>query len=398
MVKSLYNLPNEKRGDKMARTMSNRPDPKAVRRFIFEKLNDHPNDIVRITSEEFKISRQAAHAHVAKLVKEGFILPEGNTNKRRYMMKPTVITHEIQFEQCNDEDIVWRQFVGPLLSSLSENVQIICYHGFTEIFNNAIDHSEAKSALINIVHTQTDITITIQDNGVGIFEKIRSQFALEDQRQAILELSKGKLTTDPTRHSGEGIYFTSRMFDKFAILSNYIYFLHESDNEDWAIENRSENVKGTTVIMKIDTNSSRTTQQVYDKFISETDEDDYAFSRTHVPLSLAILGNENLISRSQAKRVLRRFDRFREVLLDFAGIDSIGQAFADEIFRVFYIANPNIKVFAINDNAQVRRMIRRAILARTDRPKSPPTPLSPETQRKGNNRRQKPAAEPGDSD
>lgn len=41
---------------------------------------------------------------------------------------------------------------------------------------------------------------------------------------AILELSKGKFTSDPARHSGEGIFFTSRMCDKFEILSKGLFF------------------------------------------------------------------------------------------------------------------------------------------------------------------------------
>ena len=38
---------------------------------------------------------------------------------------------------------------------------------------------------------------------------------LLDERHAILELSKDQLTTDPARHTGDGIFFTSRMFDSF---------------------------------------------------------------------------------------------------------------------------------------------------------------------------------------
>ena len=56
---------------------------------------------------------------------------------------------------------------------------------------------------------------------------------------------------------------------------------------------------------------------------------------THIPLRLAEYGEDNLVSRSQAKRVLARVDRFEEVILDYSGIRAVGQAFADEIFRVF---------------------------------------------------------------
>src|SRR5271156_6270298 len=74
-------------------------------------------------------------------------------------------------------------------------------------------------------------------------------------------------------------------------------------------------------------------------------------------------GHDRLVSRSQARRVLARFDRFREVLLDFSGVEFIGQAFADEIFRVFATAHPEIKLIAIQANEPVDRMIRRALAA-----------------------------------
>jgi hypothetical protein len=50
---------------------------------------------------------------------------------------------------------------------------------------------------------------------------------------------------------------------------------------------------------------------------------------------LAKYGNDQLISRSQAKRLLARIELFKIVLFDFSGVETIGQAFADEIFRVF---------------------------------------------------------------
>ncbi|CAN5788033.1 STAS-like domain-containing protein [soil metagenome] len=374
--------------------MAKRPDPNEVRRFIISNLEEHSTDIVKTIAEFFEISRQAAHAHVAKLVKEGHVISEGQTRKRRYIFNSTEITHRLQLTKHDDEDRAWREFVGPHLSELSDNVQTICYHGFTEIFNNAIDHSESLYVTISLTKTVYDVTLRIHDTGVGIFEKIRSRFRLEDQRQAILELSKGKLTTDPSRHSGEGIYFTSKMFDCFSILSNHLFFIHWAGREDWLIEDRSDHFQGTGVRMSIARDSKLKPSDVYDKYISDTDENEYAFSKTHVPLSLAIYGNENLISRSQAKRVLRRFERFKEVMLDFDGVESVGQAFTDEIFRVFYLANPDINVYAINASDQVRKMIRRAISAREDTPKSLPS-LDDEAVKP---RRARPKSKPTDSD
>ncbi|MEJ2325312.1 MAG: STAS-like domain-containing protein, partial [Chromatiaceae bacterium] len=88
------------------------------------------------------------------------------------------------------------------------------------------------------------------------------------------------------------------------------------------------------------------------------------FSRTVVPLHLAQYEGEKLISRSQAKRVSHRFERFKLVELDFAGISEIGQAFADELFRVFPAAHPGIRITPINTEPEVARMIKRAVAAR----------------------------------
>ena len=55
--------------------------------------------------------------------------------------------------------------------------------------------------------------------------------------------------------------------------------------------------------------------------------------------------------------MLTRFERFREIVLDFDNVESIGQAFADEIFRVFANQNPSVHLIPMNTNQQVRKMI-----------------------------------------
>jgi hypothetical protein len=202
----------------------------------------------------------------------------------------------------------------------------------------------------------------IFDDGVGIFRKVKSRLNLEDERHAILELSKGKLTTDPARHSGEGIFFTSRMFDRFSLGSGNLEFVHRSTpDQDWLItvDPPSEQATGTKASMEIAVDSSRTSEDVFNRF-ADPDADDYGFTKTHVALILAQYGQDDLVSRSQARRVLARFDRFRTVVLDFKGVQTIGQAFADEIFRVFAQAHPNIHLLPVNASEQATRMIRRA--------------------------------------
>jgi len=72
-------------------------------------------------------------------------------------------------------------------------------------------------------------------------------------------------------------------------------------------------------------------------------------------------GSNDLVSRSQARHILSGLELFKEVILDFKDIKYIGQAFADEIFRVFTNMNPYTSITAQNANEEVRNMINRAI-------------------------------------
>ena len=85
-----------------------------------------------------------------------------------------------------------------------------------------------------------------------------------------------------------------------------------------------------------------------------------AFNKTVVPVKLAQYGDESLVSRSQAKRLLARVDRFQTVIMDFKDVETIGQSFADEIFRVFQRQHPEITLFAVNTSEEVAGMITRA--------------------------------------
>ena len=192
-------------------------------------------------------------------------------------------------------------------------------------------------------------------------EEIQSLFRqreldLEDERHAVLELAKGKVTTDPAHHTGEGIFFTSRMFDHFTIFSGTGSFTHtHGEAEDWIFDNHASQ-EGTAVLMDLKHKTSRTTKEVFDRF---TSGEEYTFTKTVVPVRLAKYGEEQLISRSQAKRLVARIDRFKVVVFEFAGVDMIGQAFADEVFRGFAQAHPDMELYATQVHMPVEHMIRR---------------------------------------
>jgi hypothetical protein len=58
--------------------------------------------------------------------------------------------------------------------------------------------------------------------------------------------------------------------------------------------------------------------------------------------------------------LLSGFDRFSEILLDLQRVLEIGQAFADEIFRVFAQEHPHIRLITWNTTPEIDSMIARA--------------------------------------
>ena len=338
----------------MSRT---RVSAEQVRNFILNNVQEHPSGISRMTADHFKISRQTAHRHVNKLIHEGQLKASGTTNGRIYELV-TLLTHrdEIAVSPKLEEHVTWRETIVPYLTDVKENVLAICQYGFTEMVNNVVSHSGAGTLTVIVERNPVLITLSVSDNGIGVFTRLQQAFGYDDPRHALLELSKGKVTSDPERHTGEGIFFTSRMFDDFSIWSGTLFYARLNRAHDWLIEVVDrQSFLGTFVQMKINTGADLTTKEIFDQYATGEDKD---FSKTHVPILLARYEQEQLMSRSQARRVLARFDRFREVLLDFRGVEMIGQSFADEIFRVFHREHPEIEILEVNTSPEIDAMIR----------------------------------------
>jgi anti-sigma regulatory factor (Ser/Thr protein kinase) len=339
-----------------------RPRGEKVRTFIIEHVEAHPTDIAKVTAAEFGLTRQAVNKHLRNLVKEATLLETGSTRDKIFKLCADQTWDKWYHPTGLEEDVVWKDDITPHLQ-LPENAMRIWNYCVTEILNNAIDHSEATSISIELVKNATATEITIYDDGVGIFKKIMDALGLPDQEYALLELAKGKFTTDPKRHSGQGIFFSSRMVDNFYIFSRGTFFSHDIKRDsDWLTHNESKSKSGTLVSMTLKNHTARTTKKVFDEFSTA---DDDGFTKTIVPVRLSLYGDEQLVSRSQAKRLLARVDKFKTVVLDFEGVSTIGHSYADEIFRVFALANPAIQLLAINANSEVEATVNQARRAAT---------------------------------
>lgn len=325
-------------------------------RSILNLVAHNGRTVVPRLSEALGISRQAAGVRVNKLINSGLITASGNTKARIYHLAELAKVSATYPLAGLSEDIVWRELCAPIVGDLRENVRDIWHYGITEMVNNAIDHSGAKQVIVGMVKTAIHTSAWVSDRGEGIFLKIQRAMKLYDPREAILELAKGKLTTDPARHTGEGIFFSSRLFDAYDIRSGKLHFRHDDGELDVLAETARADI-GTLVLMRIDNDSPRTVKEVFDQFAGP---DEYTFDKTIVPVRLAIHEGEKLVSRSQAKRLTLRFEKFRHIVLDFDGVNEIGQAFADEVFRVFQNANPNTLMAPVHMTPAVAAMVSRA--------------------------------------
>ncbi len=331
-----------------------------IRSFILANVDRHPTDIAALARDQFAVSRQAVNVHLHALEADGQLISEGRTRGIRYRRAERLVTLATTGLQEHD---VYREHVQPVLVGLPDNVENICAYGVTEMVNNAIDHSGSATVTIGTKRTASRVDIRIKDEGIGIFRKIQKACQLEDVRHAVFELTKGKLTTDPTRHTGEGIFFTSRMVEVFTILSFDLFLRHGRSGNDWLLQDKepSERFSGTSVGLQVDPNSTHTAKEVFDQYAVE--QDDFAFNKTHVVVELAKEGEKSFVSRSQAKRIVARLDKFKEVVLDFTEVEDIGPAFADEIFRVFTTQYPGTHLIPVSMNEQVTKMVRRATFA-----------------------------------
>ncbi|MGN0377301.1 MAG: STAS-like domain-containing protein [Suilimivivens sp.] len=226
-----------------------------------------------------------------------------------------------------------------------------------EMFNNVIDHSAAESVEIFISQNALYTWVNIIDNGIGIFKKIADYYNYSDLDEAILSLFKGKLTTDKDNHSGEGIFFTSRVMDHFGAISDNKCFSQDNTLQmikDLTDQQKMKNKKGTQIIMALSNDTTRTLKEVFDMYADV----DGGFTITQIPIK-HICDSGYPVSRSQAKRLYFGFDNFKTVILDFKDVADIGQGFAHELFNVFHKKHPDIELRCINTNENIDRMIYR---------------------------------------
>jgi hypothetical protein len=302
------------------------------------------------------VTRQAAHYHLTRMVRTGELERRGKGRGTRYVRTSNL---DLRFPLHElEEDVVWEQVRDqlPEIERAGANARSITAYAFTEMLNNAIDHSGGNEARVVFWAPPELLAFEVQDDGIGVFRHLRERLALEDDLAALQQLTKGRETTAPERHTGEGIFFTSHMVDRFELDANGLRWIVDNERQDQAIGEGSAR-PGTRVRCEIDPATERTRKGVFERFVND---DTFEFSRTVVPLRLFQETDERFLSRSEAKRLTTRLERFHEVELDFDGITEVGQGFVDELFRVWARAHPETRLVPTNMSPIVERMMGRA--------------------------------------
>lgn len=320
--------------------------------------------------EEVKVSRQYVATVISLLVAEKQVIKVGGTRNAFYVSalyaknNPSVFptTFKAKYENKHLEEHRVLEEVEealPLLDSLPENIKSIFTFAFSEMFNNAIEHSGSKIVSLCVSVANEKLSFTIEDTGVGVFRNIQKKKNLHSEVGAIQDLLKGKTTTMPKSHSGEGIFFTSRASNVF-ILDSFGYQLTVLPLvDDVQITTIPLRKRGTKVFFEIDTHSPLHLTDVFRKYTNLTEESDYGFDKTEIRVKLFTEGGVH-ISRSQARRILSGLEKFSIILFDFQNVPLVGQAFADEIYRVFQNKHPNILIQEENMSEGVKFMVDRA--------------------------------------
>jgi anti-sigma regulatory factor (Ser/Thr protein kinase) len=338
----------------------NNHQPERIKAFILTRVLKHPKDIVPLAVKQFKVTPTTVHRHMNKLLKLGEVVKTGRTRGASYFLK-SALQKKLEFpvKPGLEENLVWMNYLHDAFSILPENIYQICNYVFSEMFNNAIDHSQGTRIAVRSKIADDVLKLNIYDNGIGIFNKLKNAFGLDNGRASILELTKGKLTTDPERHTGEGIFFTSRAVDKFRIVSSNLTYIKNNLADDWFIETPNHPIKGTGIFLEISINSNINLQDIFHQYSTLGRQDGIpSFDKTHIRIGLSKAGQEGYVSRSQAKRILTGLEKFNHFTLDFRGIKTVGQGFVDEVFRIFQSKHPKIKIEWTNANEDVCFMIK----------------------------------------
>jgi anti-sigma regulatory factor (Ser/Thr protein kinase) len=338
----------------MARTASRtRIDLAPLTQWITAAALRHGARLPEHLVHRLDISRRRAGLLLRRLAAAQWLVPTGSV--RRPVWQPGPLRQVVQRYTLAglQEDLPWQHDFAPCFE-LPHEVSAMAQYAFTELLNNAIDHSGGSSVTVTLRQTPLHLQLLVSDDGCGVFDRIAHSFDIADPRLAMFELSKGKLTSQPAHHAGHGLFFSARLADVFDLHANGQAFQFRSTGQsDWRATRPGPHL-GTSIYLAIALDTRRTLDGVLRAH--SLGGHGHAFERTRVPLRL-LAGQAGLPSRADARRVASRLQGFALAELDFSGVEAVGHGFADELLRVLRPAHPGSDWQPVGTNAQVQSML-----------------------------------------
>jgi anti-sigma regulatory factor (Ser/Thr protein kinase) len=333
------------------------PKARSTRDAIREYIEENGSATSSELAEYLGVTRQAVSLHLRQLLASAEIFKTGSTRAARYFPRDAAsadrrVKRNLALAALDESTVYENIAITLTLSALPNNIESIVHYAFTEMLNNAIDHSMSDQCTIEVRLDAMKLAFTVRDSGIGVFHSITDKFDLQDEHAAMIELIKGKTTTQPEAHSGEGIFFVSRAADRFVLRSHRLQIEWDRYRDDVFVS-EPRFLKGTLVQFEIRKDSRTRLENVFAEFAPE--EYDFQFEKTRVLVKLL---RRDYVSRSEAKRLLHNLDKFSEIELNMRDVVSVGQGFADEIFRVFASTHPEIIIRTLNAGKAIDAMIR----------------------------------------
>jgi len=324
----------------------------------------HGSDLIEHLMQREQVSRRRAGALLRALEAAQWLVREGPPRRPRW--RPGALRQVVGRYRIEglDEHRPWRRDFAPCFE-LPAAVRHMTQHSFTELLNNAIEHSGGTNVTVSMRQTPLQLQLLVADDGCGLFNRIAQCFAIEEPDLAMLELGKGKLTTAPDHHSGHGLFFSAQLADVIDIQANGVSYQRRAwEPGQWHGARPRTPAgaarPGTTVYLAIQLQTDRTLEAVLQAHSASGRG--YDFARTRVPLALlcgrpAGATDAALLSRAEARRATQRLTQFAHADIDFSGIGHLGHGFADELFRVFRRQHPQIELHAVGMAPEVAAMV-----------------------------------------
>lgn len=325
--------------------------------WITAAAREHSLDLAEHVEERTGASRRAAVAALKRLVDANWLTRTGTARHPVYgpgLLRQVARSYTLHGLQ---EDLPWQRDFAPNFE-LPRHVARMVQHGFTELVNNAADHSGGSSVTVSLRQTPSHVQLLVSDDGCGVFDKICQAFDIADAQHAMLELSKGRLTSQPEMHTGRGLFFSSQLADVFDIHANNTAFQRRAWETSGWLRGRPLPRQGSSIYMAIALDTQRTLDQVLGAW--SVDGTGIEFDQTTIALRLLAGPGQPLDSRAQARRVAARLPMFKRAEISFDGVEDVGHGFADELFRVFARAHREVDLVPTHMTPRIAALVKSA--------------------------------------